>query len=81
MDETAATHAMDAEALAGRYDAWAWVAYAAMFLVIPFVVLVFRLHMHAWHYFLAGGMFLAFAALFFAMDGAATRVREGEGPR
>ena len=75
-----ASRALGDKDAAEIYDAVAWLAYAAMFLVIPFTVLLFRLQMHAAHYYLAGAMFLACAILFFAMDSAATRVRECEDP-
>jgi hypothetical protein len=70
--------AADAEAEAGFYDALAWIAYAGMFLVTPFVVLLFRAHMHAAHYYLAGAMFIGCVIGFFMADAAATRIREGE---
>ena len=48
-------------------DRIAWFCYGAIFLAIPFVVLVFRLHMQAWHYYLAGGLFLLGAAILWAI--------------
>lgn len=68
--------AADAEAAAAFYDVLAWTAYVGMFLVTPFVVLVFRAQMHAAHYYLAGAVFLGCAVGFFVVDAAATRIRE-----
>jgi len=48
-------------------DRIAWFCYGAIFLAIPFVLLVFRLHMQAWHYYLAGGLFLLGALILWAI--------------
>jgi hypothetical protein len=75
-DDSAAAASAAREAKAEMYDGLAWTAYAGMFLAIPFAVMAFRLHMQAWHYYLAGGLFLGCAALFFAVDFAATALRD-----
>ena len=67
-----------AERTAEFYDALAWVAYAFMFLVIPFFIIVFRGHMAPVDYCIPGAFFLGFLVMFYWMDAAATRIRERE---
>ena len=55
-----------------------WVAYALIFLAIPFAVVALRLHMQAWHYYLAGGLFLGGALLICALDLVAEARRHGQ---
>src|SRR5687767_1924503 len=63
--ETLQRHVLDlareAEETTQICDRMAWIAYAAMFIAIPFGVLLFRIHMQAWHYYVAGALFLACA--------------------
>ena len=49
-------------------DRVAWVLYVFIFGLIPFVVLIFRLDMLAWHYYLAGALFLAGALAICAIN-------------
>ena len=44
-------------------DRVAWTSYAFIFFVLPFIVVLFRAHMQAWHYYLAGLLFLGGALL------------------
>jgi hypothetical protein len=60
--------ATDDDAVTSLYDRVAWISYAVIFLGIPLVVLVFRLHMQAWHYYLAGALFVVGALLIDAMN-------------
>ena len=46
-----------------RHDRFTWAGYAVIFLAIPFVVLLFRLHMDAWHYYVAGALMLALSLI------------------
>ncbi len=68
--------ARKADAATQTYDRTAWIRYAAIFVPIPFVVLIFRLHMQAWHYYVAGALFLAVAVVLYAMDLAAVAKRD-----
>ena len=70
--------ARDADEALTVHDRVAWAGYAVIFLVIPMVVLVFRLHMQPWHYYLAGALFLAGALLIEAMNIAAMARRDDE---
>ncbi len=61
------------------YNRGSWIRFALMFIPVPLVVVIFRLYLEAWHYYILGGAFLFFAFLFFACllyaldDRAATR--------
>jgi heme O synthase-like polyprenyltransferase len=49
-------------------DRVAWAIYLFIFAVIPFTVVFFRTDMIAWHYYLAGAMFLAGALAICAIN-------------
>jgi hypothetical protein len=65
-----------ADAAAQSYDRTFWIRYAAIFFPIPFVVVLFRVHMQAWHYYIAGALFLAAMIVMYAMDLVAVEKRE-----
>ena len=46
----------EADAATEAYERTAWIGYAVAFVPIPFVVLLLRLYMDAWHYYIAGGL-------------------------
>lgn len=50
------------------YDSTAWIRYAAIFVPVPFLLLLVRLHIQAWHYYVAGAMFVTVALVMYAMD-------------
>ena len=68
--------ARDADAATQVYDRTFWIRYASIFVPIPFVVLLFRLHMQAWHYYVAGALFLAAMLVIYAIDLAAVAKRD-----
>ena len=78
--ETLQRHVSDltrkADAATQTYDRTAWIRYGAIWVPIPFVVLLFRLHMQVWHYYVAGALFLAVALVMYAMDLAAVAKRD-----
>lgn len=63
--------ARQADAATRLGDRAAWIGYAAIFIAIPFVVVLFRLHMQAWHYYVAGALFLVGALVTHALELAA----------
>ena len=65
-----------ADAATQTYDRTAWIRYAAIWVPIPFVVLLLRLHLEAWHYYIAGALFIAVGAMIYAMDLAAVAKRD-----
>ena len=66
----------EADAATRIGDRAAWIGYAAIFIAIPFVVVLFRLHMQAWHYYVAGALFVAGALVTHAMELAAMAKRD-----
>ena len=73
--ETLRRHASDlrrkADAATQTCERTAWIRYAAIFIPIPFVVLLLRLHLEAWGYYVAGALFIVAALVMYAMDLAA----------
>ena len=68
--------AREADAATETYERTAWIKYVAIFVPIPFVVLLFRLQMDAWHYYVAGVLFIAVALAMYALDLAAVAKRD-----
>jgi hypothetical protein len=68
----ATTLAAQAEVLTEAYRRATWVRFALVFFPIPFVVVLLRLDLDAWHYYLAGGGYLAFSALLYTYDSRAS---------
>lgn len=62
-----------AAALKAAYDGKTWYRFTAVFFPIPFVVVLMRLELDYWHYYLAGGGYILFAALLYSWD---TRVAD-----
>jgi hypothetical protein len=56
------------DALQRRYDRTTWFRFLAVVVPIPFVVLLLRLQLEAWHYYLAGGGYMVFALGLFTYD-------------
>ncbi|MET1084054.1 MAG: hypothetical protein ABWY12_13560, partial [Burkholderiales bacterium] len=78
--ETLRRHASDlrrkADAATQTYDRTAWIRYAAIFVPIPFVVLLLRFHLEPWGYYVAGALFVAVALVMYAMGLAAVAKRD-----
>jgi hypothetical protein len=58
------------------YNRGSWIRFALMFIPVPLVVVIFRLYLEAWHYYILGGAFLFFACLLYALDDRAATRRE-----
>ena len=81
MPETHASHDIpalerEAEAATKVHDCTVWIGYGGLFFLLPFAVLLFRLHMQAWHYYLAGALFLVSAVVVLALERAALARRD-----
>ena len=65
--------ALDAEAdtLQRAYDRATWVRFTAVFFPVPFIVVMLRLEMEYWHYYVAGTAYLVFSAALYSYDGRA----------
>ena len=65
-----------AEAATRAYDRATWIRFVLVFFPVPLIVVLFRLYLEAWHYYVAGALFIIFAAVLFALDGAAAAKRD-----
>ena len=65
-----------ADAASRRYERWAWIGYAIVFVPIPFFVALFRLHLEGWHYYIVGGAFLAVMIAMYVVDVAKVAKRD-----
>jgi hypothetical protein len=68
--------AHEADAATQTYDRTAWIRYAAIWIPIPFLVLLFRVHMQAWHYYVAGALFVVVSLVMYVVDLAAVEKRD-----
>ena len=62
----------EADALADRYRRTTWLRFTLVFFPVPFVVVLLRLHIESWMYFLFGGAYLGFSALLYVWDSRAS---------
>ena len=78
--ETLQRHVMDstreADAATLAYDRIAWIRYGAIWIPIPFLLLLFKLQLQVWHYYVAGALFLIVALVMYTMDLAAVAKRD-----
>ena len=58
----------EADALMRVYRRATWIRFTLVFFPVPFVVLLLRLQLEAWHYFVAGSAYLLFSALLYVWD-------------
>ena len=64
----------EARAAVRAYGRASWIRFAATFIPVPLVVVLFRLYLVDWHYYILGGAFIVIAMLMYALDtNAATR--------
>ena len=66
----------EADAAIRTYDRETWIRLALVFFPVPFIVVLFRLQLEAWGYYVAGGALLGSAALLVALDGRAATKRD-----
>ncbi len=64
--------AAKAEALNEAYTRSTWYRFALVFFPVPFVVVLLRLDLESWHYYLAGTAYLGFSALLYTYDSRAS---------
>jgi hypothetical protein len=62
----------NAEALTRAYNRATWIRFLLVFIPVPFVVLLLRLYLDAWGYYVAGGLFIVCGAALFSLDSAAS---------
>lgn len=61
-----------ADALTDRYRRTTWIRFTLVFFPVPFVVVLLRLQIEAWTYFVFGGAYLLFSALLYVWDSRAS---------
>ena len=68
LQQRAATLGARADALRAAYDRSTWYRFALVFFPVPFAVLLFRLQLDYWHYYLAGGGYIVFSMALYSYD-------------
>ena len=66
--QEASALAAKAQVLTETYRRATWVRFTLVFFPVPFVVVLLRLQLESWHYFLGGGAYLGFSALLYSWD-------------
>jgi hypothetical protein len=61
-----------AEAMTRAYNRTTWIRFLLVFIPVPFVVLLLRLYLDAWGYYVAGALFIVCGAALFSLDSAAS---------
>lgn len=73
-------HAAQSKGAADRavrtYNRDTWIRFTLVFFPVPFVLVLLRLQIDAWGYYVAGALFLASAAGLYTLDGAAAVRRD-----
>jgi hypothetical protein len=73
-------HAAQSKAAADKaartYDRDTWIRFTLVFFPAPFVLVLLRLQIEAWGYYIAGAFFLASASGLYMLDGAAAARRD-----
>lgn len=60
-----------AAALTASYRRGAWFRFVLVFFPVPFVVVLVRLQLESWHYYVAGAAYLGFSLALFVIDSKA----------
>src|SRR3954449_12721350 len=58
----------EADGLTLAYRRATWIRFALVFFPVPFVLVLLRLELEPWHYFVAGGAYIVFSALLYVWD-------------
>jgi hypothetical protein len=72
LQQRASTLRAEATARTLAYRRQTWFRFALVFIPIPFVLVLLRLQIEAWHYFLFGGAYIGFSAWLYVIDGRAS---------
>jgi hypothetical protein len=65
-----------AERLTTAYRRQTWKRFVLVFFPVPFLVLLVRLQLDAWHYYVAGAAYLIFSGALYSYDSAAAIRRD-----
>jgi uncharacterized membrane protein len=72
LQRRAAALTTEAGVRARAYQRSTWVRFVGVFFPVPFVVVLFRLDLEAWAYYVAGALFIVSAAVLYTIDSAAS---------
>jgi len=72
LQHRASTLRAEADALARAYQRATWLRFTLVFFPVPFVIVLLRLEIESWTYFLFGAAYLGFSALLYVIDGRAS---------
>lgn len=72
LQRQAVTLEAQAEAETQVYRRWTWVRFVGVFFPIPFIVVLLRLEIEAWTYYVWGALIVVCGALLYALDSAAS---------
>ena len=72
LQRQASALAAEAQALTEAYRRATWIRFTLVFFPVPFVVVLLRLDLEAWHYYLAGAAYLGFSAFLYSFDSRAS---------
>ena len=72
LQEQAAELSARAERMTAHYNRTTWFRFALVFFPIPFVVVLLRLEIEAWGYYVAGALLIVSWAVLYRLDGAAS---------
>ena len=70
--QRASTLRAEADALTLAYQRATWVRFTLVFFPVPFVVVLLRLEIESWTYFIFGGAYLGLSALLYVIDSRAS---------
>ena len=62
----------EADTLTAAYQRATWFRFTLVFFPVPFVVVLLRLDIEAWTYFVFGAAYIGFSALLYSIDGRAS---------
>lgn len=62
----------EADTLTSGYRRATWLRFALVFVPVPLVLVLLRLQIESWHYFVFGAAYIGFSALLYVIDGRAS---------
>jgi hypothetical protein len=69
LQRRASTLRAEADALTLAYRRATWIRFTLVFFPVPFVLVLLRLQLESWHYFLFGGSYIVLSTLLYVWDG------------
>jgi hypothetical protein len=72
LQRQASALAAEAQALTETYRRATWIRFTLVFFPVPFVLVLLRLDLESWHYYLAGAAYLGFSAFLYSFDSRAS---------